>query len=258
MLHGRPIADPYRWLEDPDSAETADWVKRHNEFTASYLESLPDRPWFLDTMQQLMKQPRAGVSFKRAGHYFASRNNGTQNQGVTYVAWSLEELLAGGRVLVDTNTFSADGTSSLTSLTVSGDGQLVAYGVSEAGSDWTTFRLLDLASADQVEDALIQTKFSQAEWLPDHRSYVYTHFDHEGHVDGTQNGRALRTPKLRVHRIGDSQDHDELILEFPGNDQLIFWAEVTDDDRYLVVSIVEGTENKKPTVGLSDHLRRTQ
>jgi prolyl oligopeptidase len=138
-------------------------------------------------MQQVMKQPRAGVPFKRAGHYyFVSRNNGTQNQDVTYVAWSLEELLAGGRVLVDPNTFSADGTSSLTSLTVSGDGQLVAYGVSEAGSDWTTFRLLNLASADQVEDALIQTKFSQAEWLPDHRCYVCTHFDHEGHVDGTQ------------------------------------------------------------------------
>ena len=84
MLHGRPIADPYRWLGDPDSAETADWVKVQNEFTASYLESLPDRPWFLDTMQQVMKQPRAGVPFKRAGHYcFVSKNNGTQNQDVT-------------------------------------------------------------------------------------------------------------------------------------------------------------------------------
>ena len=243
VLHGRSIADPYRWLEDPDSAETADWVKRQNEFTAAYLESLPDRPWFLDTMQQVMRQPRAGVPFKRAGHYFVTRNDGTQNQDVIYVASSLEELLAGGRVLVDPNTFSDDGTSSLTSLTVSGNGQLVAYGVSEAGSDWSTFRLLSLASGEDVDDALIQTKFSQAEWLPDHRSYVYTHFDHEGHPDGTQTA-ALAGPKLRLHRIGDSQDHDEVIMEFPENDQLMFWAEVTDDDRYLVVSIVEGTENK--------------
>ena len=163
-------------------------------------------------MQQVMKQPRAGVPFKRAGYYFVSRNNVTQNQDVTYVASSLEELLAGRRVLVDPNTFSADGASSLTSLTVSGDGQLVAYGVSEAGSDWTTFRLLNLGSGDQVEDALIQTKFSQAEWLPDHRCYVYTHFDHEGHVDGTQTAALSAHPKLRVHRIGDSQDHDELRL----------------------------------------------
>jgi prolyl oligopeptidase len=243
VLHGQSIADPYRWLEDPDSAETADWVKRQNDFTARYLESLPDRPWFLQTMQQVMRQPRAGVPFKRAGHYFVSRNDGSQNQDVIFVASSLQELLAGGRVLVDPNTFSRDGTSSLTSLTVSGDGQLVAYGVSEAGSDWTTFRLLSLATGDEVHDALIQTKFSQAEWLPDHRSYVYTHFDHEGRPDGTRTA-ALSGPKLRMHRIGEPQDQDELIMEFPENDQLMFWAELTDDERYLVVNIVEGTENK--------------
>ena len=104
VLHGRSIADPYRWLEDPDSAETADWVKRQNEFTAGYLESLPDRPWFLETMQQVMGRPRAGVPFKRARHYFVSRNDGSQNQDVIFVASSLQELLAGGRVLVDPNT----------------------------------------------------------------------------------------------------------------------------------------------------------
>jgi prolyl oligopeptidase len=243
VLHGQPIADPYRWLEDPDSDDTADWVKRQNEYTAAYLDSLPDRPWFVETMRKVMSQPRAGVPFKRAGHYFVDRNDGTQNQNVIYVAESLPDLLAGGRVLVDPNTFSEDGTSSLTSLTVSGDGKLVAYGVSEAGSDWTTFRLLDLATGEPVDDAPIQTKFSQAEWLPDHRSYLYTHFDHGGDADGTQTA-ALSRPKLRIHRIGEPQDHDELILEFPENDQLMFWAEVTDDDRYVVVSIVEGTENK--------------
>jgi prolyl oligopeptidase len=237
VLHGTTVADPYRWLEDPDSADTADWVKRQNEVTAAYLESLQDRPWFLETMQQVMSQPRAGVPFKRAGHYFVGRNDGRQNQDVIFVASSLEELLAGGRVLVDPNTFSADGTSSLSSLTVSGDGQLVAYGVSEAGSDWTTFRLLDLASSEAVDDALIQTKFSEAEWLPDHRSYVYTHFDHEGQPDGTQTA-ALGGPKLRIHRIGEPQHHDKLIMEFPENDQLMFWGELTDDDRYLVVTIV--------------------
>jgi prolyl oligopeptidase len=243
VLHGQQIADPYRWLEDPDSDETADWVKRQNAFTAAYLDAVPDRPWFLHTMQQVMSQPRTGVPFKRAGHYFVSRNDGNQNQDVIYVAPSLAELLAGGRVLVDPNTFSTDGTSSLTALTVSGNGELVAYGISEAGSDWTTFRLLRLATGDPVDDALIQTKFSAAEWLPDHRCYVYTHFDHEGDAGGTQTA-ALTGPKLRLHRIGDPQDHDQLILEFPDNDQLIFWAEMTDDDRYLVVSIVEGTQNK--------------
>lgn len=243
VLHGQRIADPYRWLEDPDSAETADWVKRQNEFTTRYLESMPDRGWFSDTMKLIMGKPRAGIPFKRVGHYFVSRNDGRQNQDVIFAAGSLAELLAGGRVLIDPNTLSADGTSSLTSLTVSGDGQLVAYGLSEAGSDWTTFRLLDLASGDPVDDASIITKFSEAAWLPDHRSYVYTHFDHVGNADGTRTA-ALSGPKLRIHRIGEPQDHDELIMEFPENDQLMFWAEVTDDDRYLIVSIVAGTENK--------------
>ena len=243
VLHGTRIADPYRWLEDPDSAESADWVKRQNESTTRYLESLPERGWFLDMMQRVMRQPRAGVPFKRAGHYFVSRNDGSQNQDVIFVATSLAELLDGGRVLVDPNTFAVDGTSSLTSLTVSGDGRLVAYGLSEAGSDWTTFQLLDLASGDRKDDAPIQTKFSQAEWLGDHRSYVYTHFDHVGDADGTQT-TALSGPKLRIHRIGESQDHDELILGFPENDQLMFWGEVTDDDQYLIVSITEGTENR--------------
>ena len=100
------------------------------------------------------------MPFKRAGCYFVDRNDGTQNQNVIYVAESLPGLLARGRVLVDPNTFSTDGTSALTSLTVSGDGKLVAHGVSEAGSDWTTFRLLDLATGEPVDDAPIQTEFS--------------------------------------------------------------------------------------------------
>src|SRR4029453_13618552 len=110
VLHGQPMADPYRWLEDPDSDGTADWGRRKKEFTGAYRESLPDRPGFLETMQQVMRRPRAGVPFKRAGHYFVSRNDGRQNQDVIFVASSLEELLAGGRVLIDPNIFSADGT----------------------------------------------------------------------------------------------------------------------------------------------------
>ena len=243
MLHGRPIADPYRWLEDPDAAETADWVRRQNEFSESALAELPGREWFAATMRSIISRPRAGVPFTRSGRYFVTRNDGSQNQDVTYVADSLSELLAGGRVLVDPNTLSADGTSAVTSFTVSGDGRLAAYGISDGGSDWETFQLLDLGSGDRRDDVPIKTKFSAAEWLPDGRSYVYAHFDHEASADGTET-TALPGPALRIHRIGDDQHDDELILEFPDNDQLIFWPEVTEDDHYVAVSIVEGTENR--------------
>ena len=110
------------------------------------LAELPDRDWFAETMQSIIGRPRAGVPFTRSGRYFVTRNDGSQNQDVTYVADSLAELLAGGRVLVDPNTLSADGTSALTSFTVSGDGRLAAYGISDGGSDWETFHLLDLGS----------------------------------------------------------------------------------------------------------------
>ena len=242
-FHGQRVTDPYRWLEDPDSAETTDWVRRQNEVTEDYLAGLPERAWFQATMQAVLARPRAGTPQHRSGRYLLSRNDGRQNQDVWYVADSLAELREGGRVLVDPNTFSADGTSSLASLTVRGDGRQVAYAVSDGGSDWHTFHLLDVDSGAEVPDVGVQTKFSDATWLPDGRSYVYTAFDHEGHAAGTQTS-ALGGGKLRVHRVGRPVTDDELVLEFPDDDRLMTWSGITDDDAWVVVSIVAGTENQ--------------
>ena len=106
-MHGQPIADPYRWLEDPDAPETAAWVAAQNEVTEAYLASLPDRDWFATTMRAVVGRPRAGVPMVRGGRYVVTRNDGTQNQDVWFVADSLDELRAGGRVLVDPNTLPA-------------------------------------------------------------------------------------------------------------------------------------------------------
>ncbi|MFL6026022.1 MAG: prolyl oligopeptidase family serine peptidase [Friedmanniella sp.] len=242
-LHGREVADPYRWLEDPDAPETADWVRRQNAVTEAYLRSLPERPWFSATMQSVLARPRTGTPQHRSGRYLVARNDGRQNQDVWYVADSLPELLEGGRVLLDPNTFSADGTSSLAFLTLRRDGRRLAYGISEGGSDWHTIHLLDVDSGAAVSDVGVQTKFSEALWLPDGSSFVYTAFDHEGYVAGTQTS-ALAGGKLRVHRVGRPESEDELVLEFPDDDRLMVWAEITDDDRWVVVSIVAGTENQ--------------
>ncbi|GAA1432633.1 prolyl oligopeptidase family protein [Microlunatus lacustris] len=242
QLHGRTVADPYRWLEDPDAPETVDWVRRQNEVSGAYLAALPERAWFGETMAAVLGRPRAGTPLHRGGRYLVNRNDGRQNQDVWYVVDSLPELLAGGRVLVDPNTFSADGTSSLAALVVRGDGAQLAYAVSEGGSDWHTFRLLDVDSGAEVDDVGVQTKFSEPVWLPDGRSYVYTAFDHEGHGDGTQTS-ALAGGKLRLHRVGELVEQDALLLEFP-DERLMIWSETTDDDRWLVVSIVAGTENQ--------------
>ncbi|HZA05378.1 MAG TPA: prolyl oligopeptidase family serine peptidase [Propionibacteriaceae bacterium] len=242
-LHGEVVPDPYRWLEDPDAPETVAWVAAQNEVTESYLAALPDREWFASTMRSVIRRPRAGVPMARGGRYVVTRNDGTQNQDVWFVADSLAELRAGGRVLVDPNSLSSDGTRSLTSFSVSSDGARAAYGISGAGSDWATFHLLDLATGAPIDDAPVTTKFSHAAWLPDGRSYAYTSFPPTHGAEGTETV-ALARPSLRLHRIGDPPDADEEVLAFPEDDSLMMFAEVTDDDRFLAVTIVAGTENR--------------
>ncbi|MFG1908122.1 prolyl oligopeptidase family protein [Kribbella sp. NPDC048928] len=240
-LHGRQIADPYRWLEDPDSPDTQDWVNRQNAYTQAELAGYPERGWFQSTMSAILARPRAGVPEKKAGWYLVGRNDGTQAQDVIYVAESLEELLSGGRVLIDPNTLSEDGTDSLGSFTVSPDGKYFAYGINESGSDWTTFRLLDMATGTPVDDVVTEAKFSEATWLPDSSAYLYLHYPASGRSEGTETA-SLSGGRLTLHRVGTPQSEDELVLSVPGKDRYFFTPEVSDDDRYVVVHITEGTD----------------
>lgn len=242
-LHGRSIADPYRWLEDPDSTETIAWVAAQNAITEDYLAALPQRDWFAETMTAILRRPRTGVPFFRGGRWLVARNDGRQDQDVWFVADSLAELLDGGRVLIDPNRFTAGGTDSVGCVTVSPDGTLVCYGRKEGGSDWETFVLLDPETGEEVPDTVIQTKFSEPVWLPDSRSYLYLDFPHAGHADGTQAG-ALGPPRLRLHRLGQPQDDDRVVLEFPDDDHLIMWPELSHDRRWVIVSLVSGTEDR--------------
>jgi prolyl oligopeptidase len=240
-LHGHEIADPYRWLEDPDSADTQDWVRRQNAYTEAELSGYPERGWFQSTMSAILARPRAGVPEKKAGWYFVGRNDGTQAQDVVYVAESLDELLSAGRVLIDPNQLSADGTDSLGTFTVSPDGKYFAYGINESGSDWTTFRLLDIATGSPVDDLVTEAKFCEATWLPDSSAYLYLHYPASGRSEGTET-KTLTGGRLMLHKVGTAQSEDELVLSFPDNDRIFITPEVSEDDRYLVVHITEGTD----------------
>lgn len=242
-LHGHTVADPYRWLEDPDAPETVDWVRRQNEVTDAHLTELADRDWFSEQLAAIMHRPRAGTPFRKGGHYFVARNDGQQNQDVWYVADSIEELESAGRVIIDPNTLSEDGTTAVSGFTVSKDGHYLCYNRADAGSDWQDLVLLDLTTGEPVDEPPIRTKFSAATWLPDHSSYAYTYFPPAGDSDGTETA-ALGGGQLRIHRVGRPAEEDELLLEFPGQDRLMFRGQVSDDQRWLVITLAQGTESR--------------
>lgn len=236
-LHGVAVADPYRWLEDADAPEVAAWVAEQRTFTEEALDRLPARDWFTELMGRIVARPRAGVPLLRGGRWFVSRNDGTRPQDVWYTAPTLEALVAGGEVVLDPNTWSADGTSSLSTFSVARDGSLLAYARSDGGSDWQHFRVRDLATGVDLDDAVVG-KFSLPAWLPDHRSFLYSAFDPDAEARGTATA-GLGVSRLMVHRLdGD----DELLLTFPDDPQTRAYAQVSDDERWLVVTIVRGTE----------------
>lgn len=248
-MHGVRVPDPYRWLEDPDSAETTRWVAQQRDYCEAVLDAMPERSWFAATMAQIVTRPRAGVPWQQGGWYFGTRNDGTLAQDQSIVAASLAELVAGGRVLLDPNGWSTDGTVALTALTVSKNGELAAYARSAAGSDWLTIGVKHIATGADVPvtdspDSSLITKFASPEWLPDSRSFTYLAWpDRELGDDGTQT-TALRGSRLMVHRMGEPVADDVCVLEFPDHPRRTFWVDVSADGAWLAVSIAEGTQNR--------------
>ena len=164
VYHGVKVADPYRWLEDPDSEETRAWVEAQNKVTFSYLEQIPERAAIRERLTKLWNYERYGVPFEEGGRYFFFKNDGLQNQSVLYTTPSLD---AEPEVLIDPNTLSTDGTVALSMTEVSPDGKLLAYGVAASGSDWNEYRVRDVATGKDLADRLEWIKFSGASWTPD-------------------------------------------------------------------------------------------
>lgn len=237
-LHGIDVPDPYRWLEGADDPAVTAWVGEQQGYAEAVLSELPGRAWFSDLMARIVARPRAGVPVKRGGRWFVSRNDGTTPQDVWSTAPTLDELVTGGEVVLDPNTWSADGTASLSTFSVARDGSLMAYARSEGGSDWQRFRVRDLSTGADLDDELT-AKFSSPAWLPDHRSFLYTTFDQAADARGTST-EGLGTARLMVHRLDGA---DELLLSFPDEPNTLAYGQVSHDEAWLVVTIVKGTEN---------------
>ena len=238
-LHGVEVADPYRWLENGNAADTRAWVKAQNKLTFSYLDTIPERDAIRSRLKKLWNFERYGVPEKRGGKYFYTLNNGLQNQSVLYVT---DSLGSAGRVLLDPNTLSKDGTVALSRWRVSDDGKHLAYGTSAAGSDWQEWRVRNVATGRDLSDHLRWVKFSSAAWRGDGSGFYYSRYD--APKAGTKLLGINLNQKLYFHRLGTSQSADELVYHQPEHPKWGYGATVTEDDRYLIISIRRGTDRR--------------
>ena len=236
---GQKVADPYRWLEDDNSAETAAWVEAQNKVTFDYLAKIPAREPLKTRLTTLWNFERYGVPSREGEFYIFARNDGLQNQSVYYRARSLD---AAPDVLIDPNTLSADGTVALADTAFTDDGKLMAYALAKSGSDWHEWRVREVATGKDLPDLVEWSKFSGAAWLKDGSGFYYGRFDAPKAGDELQ---ALnQNQRVYFHKIGTPQTADTLVYERPDHPTWGFSPVVTDDGRYLLVYQSEGTENK--------------
>ena len=237
--HGTKVADPYRWLEDTDSPDTLAWVQAENKLTFGYLDQIPYRKAIHDRLTKLWNYERFGVPEQHGGRYFYQHNNGLQNQSVLLVADSVN---AEPRVLLDPNTLSADGTVALSDQAISDDGRLLAYGTAASGSDWMEWHVRDVGSGKDLSDLVKWVKFSGASWTKDGKGFYYSRYDEPKHDTAMRDANYFQ--KLYYHRLGTTQSQDQLIYERPDNKELGFNGAVTDDGRYLIITVWQGTSPK--------------
>ncbi len=231
---GTRVADPYRWLENDTSAETAEWVKAQNAVTQAYLEKIPFREKIRERLTRIWNYPRFGVPFREGPYYFFFKNDGLQNQSVLYVRKGLE---GEPRVLLDPNKLSGDGTIALAGTDVSHDGKYLAYSLTRSGSDWNEVHVMEIESGTVLPDTLKWVKFSGMSWQDN--GFYYSRYD--APAKGMEFSTKNEYHKVYYHVVGTPQQADRLIhqnLKYP---QRSFGAAVTDDQRYLILYESEST-----------------
>jgi prolyl oligopeptidase len=234
--HGTKIADPYRWLEDDNSAETKAWVEAQNKVTFAYLNQIPEREQIKKRLTELWNYEKYSAPFKRGTKYFYYKNDGLQNQSVLYVAGSVADK---GRVLLDPNKLSTDGTIALSGLSISDDGKLMAYGLAGAGSDWQEWHFLDVETGKDLPDVLKHIKFSGASWTLDGKGVFYSRYP-EADAKSKLSAENFNQ-KLYFHRLGTPQSEDTLVYERADDKEMFVGGFVSEDGNWLIISVGKGT-----------------
>jgi prolyl oligopeptidase len=235
--HGIEIADPYRLLEDADAPESRAWIAAQNAVTERVLGEIPARREIRERLAQVWDFPRAGAPWRRGDRWFQMRNTGLQDQDVLWVADAPD---AEGRPLIDPNLLSDDGTTALSAAEVSEDGARIAYATSDAGSDWRTWRVMDVASGQNLGDRIDWSKFASAAWTDDGAGFFYARYP-QPPADAAYDAPNLDM-ELRYHRVGTPQEDDVVVLARPDEPEWGFEPEVTDHGRLLTTIVWRGTD----------------
>ncbi len=237
--HGTKVADPYRWLEDVDSEETRAWIKAENRLTNSYLEKIPARAGIRRRLTELWNYPKYGIPLHYDDRFFFTKNDGLQNQPVLYWSKSLE---AEPHVLLDVNKLSDNGTVALANYPISEDGKKVAYGLATAGSDWHEIHVRDVDTGEDLPDVLKWLKSSIPSWTHDNAGFFYSRYNEPR--EETKLTEANYFQKLYYHKLGTPQLEDRLIYDRPDKKEWEFDGMVSDDGKFLVITVARGTERK--------------
>jgi prolyl oligopeptidase len=238
-VHGVEVADPYRWLEDPQAEDSRAWIEAQNELTFGFLERIPARESLKKRLTEVWNFERFGIPHKKGGRYFYSKNDGLQDQAILYWTPALDQQ---AKVLLDPNALSHDGTIALSGFSISEDGRYVAYGLQSGGSDWQVWRVREVATGEDLADEIQWVKFSSAAWSHDGKGFYYSRYP-EPKTEKELTGENFHH-KVYYHRLNDAQDQDELVFEKPDEKKWGFGARVTDDGRFLVVAVWKGTGNQ--------------
>jgi len=243
--HGTTVADPYRWLEDDvrESDAVKRWVDSENEITFDYLATIKEREPIRKRLEALWDYERYGLPEKKGGRYFYSYNDGLQNQNVIYRQESLQDE---PELLIDPNTWSDDGTIALASYYPGPNGDLFAYLVQDGGSDWRVARVMDIHSGKVLDDKLEWLKFTGLSWAADGSGFYYSRYPA---TDDDEKFQSLnKNQAVYFHYIGADQEDDALIYTRPENPDWGYGADVTDDGRYLVITVWKGTDSRYQVV----------
>ena len=244
--HGVKVADPYRWLEDDTSADTAAWVEAQNKVTFAYLEKIPYRAALTTRLKSLYDYAKFGSPSRKGDYYFFSKNDGLQNQSVLYIQKGLNGT---PEVLIDPNTWSVDGTVRLAGFAPSKDARLAVYGVSRSGSDWQEYNVMDLSTQKVLSDRVEWVKVSSIAWRGN--GFYYSRYPQP--EKGKELSSINENHQVYYHRIGTPQSADELVFSDPKNPQRFHTLDTTEDERFAVLDVSDrGTGKQGNAVFVQD------